>query len=363
MPFKWCIKGNVNGGAYKRLMPYTPQASECLFDVFYGMVLRPKELQPSYPERNYIVPGALLIQNTYEIINLEHALADDEMKLPEKFLVMSIVDIFSKSWKNFGMTRKHQKGRLSLDDLLIAISIEEEHRNQTHKMLVEHQSRANLILGKQRVRHWAKLCPNKKAKTGQAVVNMIVGGSNRASISGATEGPSPERHTSLTHEESDIPRRSKRARIVKDFGSNFVTYNINDDPVTFKDAMASSEAKQWKEAVKSEMDSIVSNGTWVLVDLPPGYTTIGCEWIFKKKLKPDGSVDKFKARLVAKGFKQKEGIDYFDTYSLVARLTTVRVLIALASVYNLLIHQMDEKIAFLYGELEKKIYMDQPEDL
>ncbi|KAL0463243.1 UNVERIFIED_CONTAM: Retrovirus-related Pol polyprotein from transposon TNT 1-94 [Sesamum latifolium] len=111
--------------------------------------------------------------------------------------------------------------------------------------------------------------------------------------------------TSLTHEESDEPRRSKRARVVKNFGSDFVTYNIKDDPVTFKDVMASSEAKQWKQAVKSEMDSIVSNRTWVLVDLPPGCTTIGCKWIFMKKLKPDGSVDKFKARLVAQGFKQK----------------------------------------------------------
>ncbi|KAL0412036.1 UNVERIFIED_CONTAM: Retrovirus-related Pol polyprotein from transposon TNT 1-94 [Sesamum latifolium] len=677
------------------------------------------------------------------------------VELPEKFLVISIVNKFSKSWENFGMTLKHQKGRLSLDDLMIAISIEEEHRNQTHKMPVEHQPRANLIVGKQKVNkvnsnskaidkgktknkkpkankpcwncgqvgHWAKLCPNKKAKTGQATVNMVVGG---ASTSGATEGyvsvqpelliiyepcdwlidtranvhvcadkslfvsyqaitgrtvsmgnsstaevhgigsvdlkfpsgcilslkrvhhvptvrrniisgsvivkegyelafkfnkvviqqfgifvgkgylddglfkvrvennkndtsdsvilnvesstlwhssrycyvflmknkdealdkfilfkneveiqtgkklkrlrsdrggeyesskfneycqtfgiihketppysPSsngvaerknrtfkdminsllltsglpkylwgealntachilnrvPLKHnastpfelwkgrkpsfkyfrvwgclakvlvpehkrkklgpktvdavflgyvetsyalrfliikseilgievntivefrdavfiedvfpmktgipssvslddslastsipehvekmpnvgvnpssTSLTHEESNEPRRSKRARIVKDFGSDFVTYNIEDDPVTFKDAMASSEAKQWKEAVKSEMDSIVSNKIWKLVDLPPGCTTIGCKWIFKKKLKPDGSVDKFKARLVAKDFKQKEGIDYFDTYS-----------------------PIDVKIAFLYGELEEEIYMDQPE--
>ncbi|KAL0328285.1 UNVERIFIED_CONTAM: Retrovirus-related Pol polyprotein from transposon TNT 1-94 [Sesamum calycinum] len=166
--------------------------------------------------------------------------------------------------------------------------------------------------------------------------------------------------TSLTHEKSDIPRRSKRARVAKDFGSDFVTYNIEDDPVTFKDVMASSEAKQWKEAVKSEMDSIVSNGTWVLIDLPPRCTTIGCKWIFKKKLKPDGSIDKFKARLVAKGFKQNEGIDYFNTYSPIARLTTIWVLIALASVYNFSIHQMDVKTAFLYGELEEEMYIDQP---
>ncbi|KAL0408342.1 UNVERIFIED_CONTAM: hypothetical protein Sradi_1768600 [Sesamum radiatum] len=75
--------------------------------------------------------------------------------------------------------------------------------------------------------------------------------------------------TSLTHEESNEPRRSKRARVIKDFGSDFVIYNIEDDPITFQDAMVFSEAKQWKEAVKSDMDSVVSNGTWVLVDLPP----------------------------------------------------------------------------------------------
>ncbi|KAK4383811.1 hypothetical protein Sango_2721800 [Sesamum angolense] len=109
--------------------------------------------------------------------------------------------------------------------------------------------------------------------------------------------------TSLTYDKSNEIRWSKRARVVKDFGSDFVTYNIEDDPVTFTDVIASSKAS--KEAVKIEMDFIVSNGTWVLVDLSLGCTTIGCKCIFKKKLKPDGSFDKFKARLVTKDLNKR----------------------------------------------------------
>ncbi|KAK4406529.1 hypothetical protein Sango_0659400 [Sesamum angolense] len=137
--------------------------------------------------RCQMVEDRFVAGQTREIINLEHALADAEMK----FLVMSIVEKFPKSWKNFGMTLKHQRGRLSLEDPMITINIKEEHRNQTHKMQVEHQRRTNLIVGKHKVNkvgHWAKLCPNKKAKTGQAVVNMVVGGSSSASTSRATKG-------------------------------------------------------------------------------------------------------------------------------------------------------------------------------
>ncbi|PHT28005.1 putative polyol transporter 3 [Capsicum baccatum] len=104
--------------------------------------------------------------------------------------------------------------------------------------------------------------------------------------------------------------------------------------------MPLSESSFWKEAVNSEIDSILNNHTWELVDLPP---------------------DKYKAILVVKGFKQKEGLDYFDTYSPVTRLTSILILIALAGVYGLEIHQMDVKTAFLNGELEEEIYMEQPE--
>jgi hypothetical protein len=91
------------------------------------------------------------------------------------------------------------------------------------------------------------------------------------------------------------------------------------------------------------MDFIISNGTWEVVDRPYGCKSVGYKWVFKKKLSPDGNMEKYKARFVAKGYMQKEGDDYFDTYSSVARLTTIRVLLFLAVSHGLLVHQMDIK--------------------
>ena len=105
----------------------------------------------------------------------------------------------------------------------------------------------------------------------------------------------------------------------------------------------------------------MQNHTWELVDLPPGSKPLGCKWIFKRKMTTDGSINKYKARLVAKGYKQKEGLDYFDTYSPVTRITSIRMLIVIAALHSLEIHQMDVKTAFLNGDLHEEIYMDQPE--
>nr|AAS01944.1 putative retrotransposon protein [Oryza sativa Japonica Group]ABF97221.1 retrotransposon protein, putative, Ty1-copia subclass [Oryza sativa Japonica Group] len=141
-------------------------------------------------------------------------------------------------------------------------------------------------------------------------------------------------------------RKSKRQRVAKSFGDDYIVYLVDDTPRTIEEAYSSPDADYWKEAVRSEMDSIMSNGTWEVVERPYGCKPVGCKWVFKKKLRPDGTIEKYKARLVAKGYTQKEGEDFFDTYSPVARLTTIR---------------MDVKTAFLNGELEEEIYMDQPD--
>ena len=110
------------------------------------------------------------------------------------------------------------------------------------------------------------------------------------------------------------------------------------------------------------MESLISNRTQKLVDLPPGYKAIGCKWVLREKLKLNGSIDKFKTILVAKGFKQKANLDFFDTFSPVTRITSIRLLIAIAAIFDLKIHQMDVKNYFskwrtrgrdLYGSTQR----------
>ncbi|KAL0358240.1 UNVERIFIED_CONTAM: Retrovirus-related Pol polyprotein from transposon TNT 1-94 [Sesamum calycinum] len=221
----------------------------------------------------------------------------------------------------------------------------------------------------------AKLCPKKKAKIGQTIVNIVVGGlAVVAPQEQLKEIPGIEINTIVEFRDAVsleyvFPIKTgihSSVSLDDSLASTSIPEHVEkmsnegDDSITFK-MLTSSKAKQWKEAVKSEMDFIISNGTWVLVDLPHGCTTIGCKWIFKKKLKLDGTIDMFKARLVAKGFKQKERTNFFNTYSSVARLTTIYVLIAVALLYNLPIQQIDVKTTFLYGELKENIYMDQLE--
>ena len=111
----------------------------------------------------------------------------------------------------------------------------------------------------------------------------------------------------------------------------------------------------------SEYDSLIKNQTWGLVPLPEGKNAIGTQWVYKLKCNADGSLDRFKARLVAKGYMQSKGVDYNEIFSLVARYSAIRSLLALTNANNLEVHQMDVKTAFLNGSIDSEIYMTQPE--
>ncbi|GKV38841.1 hypothetical protein SLEP1_g46706 [Rubroshorea leprosula] len=107
-----------------------------------------------------------------------------------------------------------------------------------------------------------------------------------------------------------------------------------------------------------EIGSIERNQTWELTDLPERHKTIGVKWIYKTKLKENGAVDKFKARLVAKGYKQEFGIDYQEVFAPVARMDTIRLVIALAAQNSWPIYQLDVKSAFLHGNLQEQEVLD-----
>ena len=130
-----------------------------------------------------------------------------------------------------------------------------------------------------------------------------------------------------------------------------------EEPQTYEQA---SENKGWQQAMEDEINMIKKNQTWELVDRPSNRKVIGVKWVYKIKMNPDGTISKFKARLVVKGYSQQPGIDYGDTFAPVARLDTVKTLITLAAQEKWKIYQLDVKSAFLNGELEEEIYIEQP---
>ncbi|GJT83167.1 retrotransposon protein, putative, ty1-copia subclass [Tanacetum coccineum] len=167
-------------------------------------------------------------------------------------------------------------------------------------------------------------------------------------------------------EEDILIRRSERTRRAP----NRLSLNVEaeehslgdlNEPTSYKAAMLDSESNKWIDAMNAEIQSMMDNMVWVLVDLPPGCKTVGSKWIFKKKTDMDGIVHTYKARLVAKGYTQLYGVDYEETFSPVADIRAIRILISIAAYYDYEIWQMDIKTAFLNGYLDEDIYMVQPE--
>jgi hypothetical protein len=171
---------------------------------------------------------------------------------------------------------------------------------------------------------------------------------------------------SITHESS-----SSGSGILYPLSDYHSYSNVSKSLSKFsKSIVETTEPKSYQEAVKhhcwidamdSELRALQQNGTWIYVDPPLNAKPIGSKWVYKVKHKSDGSIERYKARLVAKGYNQVEGLDFFDTFSPVAKITTVRALIGIASMKNWHLHQMDVNNAFLHGDLHEDVYMTVPQ--
>src|SRR4051812_39181055 len=125
--------------------------------------------------------------------------------------------------------------------------------------------------------------------------------------------------------------------------------------------MEGPDSEKWLEAMKSEIDSMYTNKVWTLVDIPEDHKAVDNKWIFKKKTDANGNISVYKAQLVAKGFRQIQGVDYEETFSLVAMIKYIWILLVIVAYHDYEIWQMDVRTAFLNGNIEEDLYMMQPE--
>lgn len=198
-----------------------------------------------------------------------------------------------------------------------------------------------------------------------------------------TDGPQSapqddgEKHARATPHASDSGRYPSRERKRPGYLRDYVSEKTDDEdstlisvdycyravcgvPLTFKEAMTSTESEKWKKAMDEEMKSLEDNQTFTLTKLPEGRETVGGKWVYTIKGDIDGH-DQYKARFVAKGYSQRAGIDYGETFSPTANLTSIRVVMQIAAQDDLILHQMDVKTAYLHAPIDRDIYMEQPE--
>ncbi|KAL0534433.1 hypothetical protein IC582_028724 [Cucumis melo] len=206
----------------------------------------------------------------------------------------------------------------------------------------------------------------------QVVVPFVVDSVNNPQeqqINGQTPHNDIVTNESVRPQEIELRRfvRSRRSAISDDYlvylhESEF-DLSIDNDPVSFSQAIKGDNSTKWLDAMKKELKSINDNEVWDLVELPKESKRVGCKWVFKTKRDSNGNIERYKARLVAKGYTQKDGIDYKETFSLVSKKDSLRIIMALVAHYDLKLHQMDVKTTFLNENLDEEVFMDQPEVL
>lgn len=162
-----------------------------------------------------------------------------------------------------------------------------------------------------------------------------------------------KRLATLRPRNNDLPKYTDWSLMTSSF--------VDDDPDSFKAAMKRSDKEQWLSAMQEELDALKKCDVWSLVDRPVDKNVVSNRWVLRIKRTPDGKPERYRARLVARGFSQIHGVDYYETYSPTASMSIVRLLFAFAALMQLRISQFDIKTAFLYGDLDEEVYMDQPQ--
>lgn len=160
------------------------------------------------------------------------------------------------------------------------------------------------------------------------------------------------------------PTRQRRApKWSEDYDMSYVSLTssqFGDEPQTYQEAISCSNASFWKQAMITEYKSLLDNNVWNLVDRPVNHNVVKCKWVYKIKKNASGDFKRFKARLVACGYSQKFGIDFNETFAPVVRHSTIRLLFAIGNQLDMDMEHLDVTTAFLNGELDEQIFMEQP---
>jgi Reverse transcriptase (RNA-dependent DNA polymerase) len=168
-------------------------------------------------------------------------------------------------------------------------------------------------------------------------------------------------------DEAAVERQSRSRRAIR-LPQRYQAQRATTDPeiatpITYDEAVSGPQNKQWEAAITEELKSLASNGVWTLVKRPDGANIMSSKWVFKIKRLPSGQISRYKARVVARGFSQQYGVDYYETFAPVVRMESLRILLAIAAIEDLEVHQMDVVTAYLTGVLPEEIYMAPPQGL
>lgn len=273
------------------------------------------------------------------------------------------MDTLLKTVKQASVITKQENNSLPVNEMNVETSDEEEKKTpkKESEKNIEKDEKNEKEKEQKSVRATKDEAVNDKIhenlqKLAQAIKENRVKVSDRFTYEDRDQAP---RDINLNVSEDNIlPEGSRRAQADAVESKRTTLY----EPVTYQEAVSCPDKARWIEAMNDELNSLKENNTWGNpVDLPFDRKAISSKWVFKIKVNALGKIEKYKARLVARGYTQIEGVDYTETFAPVARTDMLRILLADSLQKGFRITQMDVVTAYLYSNLNREIYMSQPE--